>query len=171
MKTNALIAAIALTALGLSAAGARADDTPAPAPAELVYMSQLPSPAALMKTAAAQGITVTKIDQTSVQTLVTYKYPDGRLNTVSYELLPAAESASAQAAPAPTVVSVPVPTAAPATTVVYQTTAPDPYYSPYYAAYAPGYYPWGWYAPVGISLGFGFGHGYYHGGYHGGRWR
>ena len=163
MKTNALIAGIALTALGLSAGTARAE-----APTELVYLSQIPSAASLMKTAAAEGLTVAKIDQTSGETIVTYKYPDGRINTVSYQVLPAGE-AGATAMVAPAANAVPVPTAAPATTIVYQTATPDAYYAPSYYAYGPGYYPWGWYAPVGISLGFGFGHGYWgHGGYRGG---
>ena len=165
MKTNLLIAGIALSALGLSAAGLRAD-APAQAPTELVYLSQLPTPASLMQTAAAEGLTVTKIDQVNGETIVTYKYPDGRINTVSYQLLPAGEAGATATVPATT--AVPVPTAAPTTTVVYQTASPDVYYAPYYYANGPAYYPWGWYAPVGISLGFGFGHGGYHGGYRGG---
>ena len=158
MKTNPFIAA-ALVAVGLFATGALAQTPAAPStPTEVVYVPQLPSAADLTKAAAAQNVTVERIDQTATQITAVYKYANGQESTVSYQPLSAAGTAG-----------VPVPaTAAPAattSTVVY--TSPGYYYD--YGPY-PYYYPWGWYAPVRVGVGFGFHSGFRGGwgGFHGG---
>ncbi|HEX3730332.1 MAG TPA: hypothetical protein VHV47_11045 [Opitutaceae bacterium] len=155
MKTNHFLAA-ALVACGLFATGALAQTPAAPAtPTEVVYVPQLPSAADLTKAAAAQNVTIERIDQTASQITVAYKYPSGQETTVSYQPLSAAG-----------VAGVPVPAtaapAAPGSAVVY--TSPGYYYD--YGP-SPYYYPWGWYPPVAIGLGFGF-HGGFHGGFRGG---
>ena len=102
MKTNKFaIAAIVAAALG-TAALAQAPAAPAAtpgvaAPNEIVYVPQLPSAAELTKAAAAQGVTITQIDQTSTQITVTYKYTNGYVNTVSYQPLSAADPSVAVA--------------------------------------------------------------------------
>jgi hypothetical protein len=165
MKSHKFTAA-AIIAAALCTAAFAQTATPAAAPAaapnEIVYVPQLPSAADLTKAATAQGVTVAQIDQTSSQVIVTYKYSNGAVNTVSYQPLSAIDSGTAVPQPA---------TAAPAvaagTTVVYTTTTPAYYAYPYYGY---GYYPWGWYPPVSIGLGFGFHGGGFRGGFHGG-WR
>jgi hypothetical protein len=128
---------------------------PMPTPNQVVYLPQLPSPAALVNVGAAQGLSVEQINQTSTQITVVYKYPNGQTNTICYALLQTAGVAPVPAGAAPVVVPV-------QTTVVYERPAPAYYYDPFY-------YPWPWFAPVAIDLGFGFRGGYYHGGgFHGG---
>ena len=124
-----------------------------PAPNQIIYIPQLPSAGALANAAAAQGVAVAQINQTSSQITVVYKYSNGQTNTICYQLLSAAVAAPAIAGP--TTAAVPA-----QTTVIYGTPAPAYYYDPYY-------YPWPWFAPVAVSLGFGF-HGGYYGGYYGG---
>jgi hypothetical protein len=168
MKTHTLIAGATL-ATALFATAAFAQNTVSPvspaavAPNEIVYVPQLPSASDLTKAAAAQGVTVLQINQTSNQITVTYKYSNGQTNTVAYQPLSAADS---NGVPVPTVAPAPGTVAvAPATTVVYQS-APGYYYDyPY-----PYYYGWGWYPPVSIGLGFGFHGGGFRGGF-GGRFR
>ena len=178
MKTPKLIAGTILASALLSTAAfaqntvSVAPANPASAPNEVVYVPQLPSAAELTKAAAAQGVTVVQINQTSSQITVVYKYSNGQVNTVSYQPLSAADASG-----------VPMPTAAPAagavavvpgTTVVYQTAAPGYYYDGYpYPYYGYGY---GWYPPVAVGFGFGFhGGGGFRGGWggggHGGHWR
>lgn len=118
-----------------------------------------------MNVAAAQGLSVERIDQTDSRINVTYRASDGTPSVVMYQLLPTA--ASAVTTPTTTTV---VTTVAP-TRVVY--TRPDPFF--YYDE--PYYSPWGYryYSPVSVNLGFGFGYGYrgghYRGGFHHrGRW-
>jgi hypothetical protein len=160
MKTHKFTAAAIIAAALCTAALAQPASPPAAAPNEVVYVPQLPSAADLSKAAAAQGITVSQIDQTSSQVLVTYKYSNGAVNTVSYQPLSAAEGGATGAVATPTT---PAPAVATGSTVVYTTAAPAYYYDyPYY-----GYpYYYGWYPPVSIGLGFGF-----HGGFHGGGFR
>jgi hypothetical protein len=114
-----------------------------PAPSQVIYSPRLPSPAELTNAAAAQGITVQKIDQTSSQITVVYQYANGQTTTVAYQLLPAAGTTPTQtyveSAPPPTVVYAPPPQ------VVY------------YESYGPRYYPAFWYPPVSLRLGFGYG--------------
>jgi hypothetical protein len=171
MKTPTLIAGTILaTALFSTAAFAQntvtvASATAAPTPNEIVYVPQLPSASELTKAAAAQGVTVEQINQTSSQITVVYKYSNGQVNTVAYQPLSAAD---ANAVPMPTTAAPGTPgttVAAPGTTVVYQT-APGYYYDyPY-----PYYYGWGWYPPVAIGVGIGFHGGGFRGGF-GGHWR
>lgn len=179
MKTNSIITAVVFTTT-LFATGAVAQTTaqttaapvaptttpaaivapasPMPAPNSIIYIPRLPTPAELSNAAAAQGLTIAKMEQTSDHITVVYQYSNGQTNTISYQLLSAAGVATAPGTPAPAAVTAMVP--ASTTTVVY----PDAGY--YY--YDPFYYPWGWpwYAPVSLSLGFGYGHfGYGHVGY------
>lgn len=124
------------------------------APHQIVYTPRLPSAQELTNAAAAQGVTVTKIEQTDSQIVATYQSANGQINVVAYLPLPSAAAPSAN----PTVVVSQAPR------VVY---APAPrvvYYEPV------GYYdPWYWNPPVSLSIGLGF---YGHGGnYHGGHYR
>jgi hypothetical protein len=153
MKTNKFIAVAAIAAAGLFTTAALADTPSAPSANEVVYVPQLPSASELTKAASAQGVTVERIDQTSSQITVTYKYSNGQVNTVAYQPLASADS---NTVPTPTTAAPAVAVAAPAT-VVY--TTPGYYYDPY------PYYGWGWYPPVALRVGVGFG---FHGG---GRWR
>ena len=191
MKNNfllpaALLAAVVSAPLMLAQDAAAPAATPAPAASvstlpvvnHLVYLAKLPTPAELMKGAAAQGSTITRIDQTSDSIVVVYQYANGRTDTFGYTLLSAATTLENGApvavqpgtpAPAPTVVyAQPVPQT---TTVVYR----DPetvYYTPRYVRY---YDPvadfWG---PLALGVGIGWigGHDSWHGGWHGrGGWR
>ncbi len=128
----------------------------APAPNQIIYIPQLPSPGALVAAATAQGVTVELINQTSTQITVVYRFSNGQTNTICYQLLSAAATAQAPAQMPAGATTVAVP---PSTTVIYAPPGPAYYYDPFY-------YPWPWYAPVSVSLGFGF-HGrdgYFHGG-------
>jgi hypothetical protein len=172
MKIHTLIAgSILATALFSTAAFAQntvasASIAATPTPNEVVYVPQLPSAAELTKAAAAQGVTVEQINQTSSQITVVYKYSNGQVNTVAYQPLSAAD---ASAVPMPTTAAPGTVAAAPATTVVYQT-APGYYYDYPYPYYGYGY-GWGWYPPVAIGVGIGFhGGGGFRGGF-GGHWR
>ena len=174
MKTNSSLTAIVLTTT-LATATAIAQATspvspgspatpeaapavvvnPLPTPNQIIYLPQLPSAATLVNVAAAQGLSIEQINQTSTQITVVYKYANGQTNTICYQLLSMAGVAPVPAGAAPVVVPA-------QTTVVYERPAPAYYYDPFY-------YPWPWFAPVAIDLGFGFGGGYYHGGgFHGG---
>lgn len=144
-----------------SAASAPAAPTVAPAPAlapnQTVYSQRLPSVAELTNIAAAQGLTVERVEQSPSQVMVVYRLANGQTNTVAYLLLPGATSAPAAVATPTT----------PAPAVVYYQPAPRVIY---YDDYRPSYYayPGYWYPPVSIGLGFGF-RGGYHGGFH--HWR
>jgi len=124
-------------------------------PNQTLYVPRLPSAQELTNAAAAQGVTVTKIEQTDSQIVVTYQTANGQTNVVAYLPLPAAAVANAN----PAVIAAERPR------VVYAP-APRVYYDSF------GYYdPWYWYPPVSLSIGLGFhGHGgYNHGGFHGRR--
>jgi hypothetical protein len=173
MKSHKYAAAAVLAAALCTGALAQpAGPAPMQAAAnETVFVAQLPNAGDLTKAAAAQGISVTQIDQTSSQVLVTYKYSNGAVNTVSYQPLSAAETGGANAVPAP---ATPAPTLTTGSTVVYTTTAAPAYYADYpYYGYPYYGYGYGWYPPVSIGLGFGFrggfhGGGGFRGGFHGG---
>jgi hypothetical protein len=176
MKTNSLItpvvlatALFAVTAVAQTAAPA-ATPTPAamaspagpmPAPNSTIFVPRLPTPADLSNAAAAQGLAIAKMEQTTDHITVVYQYADGQTNTIAYYLLSAAGSAIAPGAPAPVSATVVVP--ATATAVVY----PQPvyYYDPFYYGYEGG---WPWYAPVSLSFGFGYNYGHFGGGHYGG---
>jgi hypothetical protein len=172
MKTNPFFAAVVLsTAFLASGAVAQTSDqtpppaatatvaSPTPAPNTIIYIPQLPNPTELANAAAAQGLVIEKIVQTSAQIIVVYKYANGQTNTVAYQLLPVAGTAPATTT---TVVPATATTIVPATTatIVYASPSPAYYYDPY-----PYYSPWPWFAPVAFSVGIG-----YHGGWgsHGG---
>jgi hypothetical protein len=165
MKTK--LFSICVLALGFIALGVRAQ-TPAPAvdvsaapqASQVVYSPRLPSAAELTNVAAAQGLTIDRIVQTSSQMTVMYRSANGQTNTVAYLLLPAAGATMSTVA-----------TTTPAPTVVYAAqpayvAAPVYYYDPFYY---PSYYAGPWYGPVsiGVGLGFGFRGGFHGGGFHG----
>ena len=172
MKTNSILTTIVLTTAlaattaithaatpsdpAVPAASAAPEAAPAPAlnpmptPNQIIYLPQLPSAATLVNVAAAQGLSIEQINQTSSQITVVYKYANGQTNTICYQLLQMAGAVSAPVGAAPVVVPA-------QTTVIYGTPAPGYYYDPCY-------YSWPWFAPVAIDLGFGFRGGYYHGG-------
>jgi len=127
-------------------------------PNQIVYAQRLPSVTELTNAAAAQGLAIEKIEQTSTQITVVYRYGNGQINAVAYLLLP---GAGVPASPIAT------PTT-PAPAVVYQAEPRVAYYDDNYD-YWPGYYPYYWYPPVSFRFGLGFGYHYgYHGGYGGG---
>jgi hypothetical protein len=169
------ITTTAILAAGFLAAVSFADSTsPAPAPTEVDYVSQLPNPSDLANTVGPEGAKVSKIVQTASDITVTYAYSNGQAYAVTYRLLPAAGSRAAT----PTVAASTVPTpstpapavvyadAGPAYPVVYGQPAPVYYYPDY------GYY-YPWYSPVSVRLGFGFrgGWGFRGGGGFRGGWR
>ncbi len=184
MKHKILFAAVLLGA-AMTGATARAEDkttsseaaNPAETPAinHVVYLAQLPAPADLIKAAAAQGTTITRMDQTNNQIVVVYQYAGGRSVAFAYTLLSAAGSAPGVPASANQMVipSGPAPavaTTAPSTTVVYTSPPPAYYYPTYVSTYDP---VWDFWAPVAIGIGLGWGwHGGHwyggHGGWHGG---
>lgn len=157
------IFSLLLVAAGMFAANAPAQTavavaTPAPtAPGRIIYSPRLPTAIELTNVAAAQGLSVERIDQTAAQVTATYKAADGSLSMVAYQLVPSV------ATPAPATTT--LVTAVPARTVVYE--QPDPFFyydDPYLSPWGYGYY-----SPVRVNVGFGFGYGYRgHGGYHGG---
>jgi hypothetical protein len=170
MKTNPILHAVVLaTTLLVTGAAAQTESptppagptpivSPMPTPNQIIYIPQLPNPGELANAAVAQGISVEQINQTSTQITVVYKYANGQINTICYQLLSTAGAAPAVAPTAMTVVPA-------TTTVVYATPAPTYYY------YDPYRYSWPWFAPISIGLGFDLGHGFYHGGYGGFRSR
>ena len=121
-------------------------------PNQLVYAQRLPSVTELTNAAAAQGLTIEKIEQTNPQITAVYRYGNGQINAVAYLLLPAAGAATSPVATPST----------PAPAVAYYEPAPQ---TVYYDYYGPGYYPYYWYPPVSFRVGLGFN---YHYGYHGG---
>src|SRR5258708_1262407 len=178
MKTLTLLLAVAVAVAG-SAAVAQDKPTVAPVPAvpantaaapvvikQFVYLAKLPTPADLINDAQAQGITVSRIEQSEDRIVVSYQYSDGTSQTYAYKLLSSAGGASATA---PVVENMAVVSAPPAPRVVYVEREPVYYSSPRYVRY---YDPaWDFWAPVSLGIGLGWvfgGHGGYHGGYHGG---
>jgi hypothetical protein len=163
MKSKLL--SIFVLAAGLAAVGARAQTVPTPAPvldtpaapepSQVVYAPRLPSAVELTNVAAAQGLGVEKIVQTSSQITVVYRSASGQTNTVAYQLLPTAST------PAAAVVAATPPR------VVYVQPAPRYYYDPFYDPfYAPTYYGNPWLVPVSLNLGWSWGYRGYHGGHH-----
>jgi len=179
MKTK-LYACLVLSSV-LVAGSARAQSAPAtvpaPAPAQpaatpgeptvpaavnqTVYGQRLPTVDELSNAAAAQGLTVVRIEKTATQITATYRYPNGQTNTVAYLLLSGRSAAPAQ------VVS---PTSPPPPTVYYYNTAPARvvYYDDYVpAAYYYGY-PRYWYPSFSVGVGLGYRSGGYYGGHRSG---
>lgn len=148
MKTARILPLLTAIFFSAGATGVALAQSPAEGPGTLtaaavqptlVCVPQLPGAVELVKAAAAQGMTVVKIEQTAEQVTAVYKMPDGRQMTVIYQPLPEEERA-----PAAT------------TTVVYSRPAPV-YYPTYYPTYYAGY-GWPWYSPVALSIGLGFGY-------------
>lgn len=95
MKFPALITFLSsalLLSSGLRAAEAPASMTTLPDVHHYVYLSELPDPAELTKDAAANGMTVTRVDRTADRLVVTYRYSNGTTGTVGYALLSAGQS-------------------------------------------------------------------------------
>jgi hypothetical protein len=137
-----------------------------PAPNQIIYAPRLPSAAELSSAAAAQGLSIDKIDQTGSQITVVYRLNNGQLNVVSYQLLPTTDNAAATVPTAPQVVEAPpAPSYSPSTTVVYA--PPPPPQVVYYEEPVYYRYPSYWYPPVSFRLGLGFHSGGYHGSYRG----
>jgi len=175
-----ILSSLALLALAVSTTfAADAAATPAAPSAALpvidhqVYLSELPESADLMQDATANGLTITRLDRTSDQVVVTYSYPDGHTATLGYAKLSAAARAERVAARQAR------PTEARDVTVV--TAEPEIiYYEPRYSRTRYVYRdPFDdFWLPLTLGVGIGWvtgshGHygGYYHGGYrgHGGR--
>ncbi len=64
-----------------------------PAVSHWVYLSELPESADLLKNAAANGLTVKRVDRTSDKVVITYVYPDGLVASLGYALLSSASNA------------------------------------------------------------------------------
>lgn len=138
-----------------------------PAVDHQVYLGELPESADLMKSAAANGLTITRLDRTSDRVVVTYSYPNGQTATVGYALLASAGSAD-RVAPnqaSPEKRSVAVVSSEPE--IIYY----EPRYGTRYYYSDPVDNFW---LPLTLGVGLGWAtssHGYYggfHGGYHGG---
>jgi hypothetical protein len=178
MRTLSILALLALAfspAIAAdSTAPAAVPPTTLPAVDHQVYLSELPASADLMQDAAANGLTITRIDRTNDQVVVTYSYPDGHTATLGYAKLSAAGRAERVAARQAR------PTAERDVTVV--TSEPEIiYYEPRYRTRYVYRDPWDdFWLPLTLGVGIGWvsgshSHygGYYHGGYrgHGGRRR
>ncbi len=132
-------------------------------PNQIVYAQRLPSVPDLTSAAAAQGITIDRIEQTSAQITAVYRYANGQINTVAYLLLPTA-GATATLSTAPVLTP-----STPAPAVAYNATPRVVYYDDY-NDYWSGYYPYYWYPPVAFRVGLGFNYHYgFRGGFGGGR--
>lgn len=148
----------------------------------LIHVQQLPTAAQLTRDADAEGMTITRMDQSTDRIVVTYRYASGNTRTFAYTtVLPEDPDTQVGAPPA-----MPSPEPAPRYEVIYSEPPPPVYYTTRY--YSPRYYdPYPFGSSLSIGLGFGhtwgnygtFGHHYrprYYGGYHGGyrpspRWR
>jgi len=175
MKTNLIFAAIVLVARTAIAQAAGVGGSAAllvpeinPTPDQIVRVQQLPSVAAIANVAESQGVAIRQISLTSGQVTVVYKYNDGRITTLCYQLLPAVGFPPSSAAMVQFVPPLPaspqvIPVVVPASpTVVYETPTPAPA-----CADDSAYYPWLWSAPIGTAYGSYYHRGYNHGGsYH-----
>lgn len=115
---------------------------PAAAPQQIVHTPRLPTGKELSEAAAAQGLTLERIEQTDVQVLAVFRAPNGSTNTVVYQVMPPSGTPTT-----PTVVTE-------RRTVVYRPAPRVIYYDDY-----PDYwtYPYRWYPPVSVHLGVGYG--------------
>jgi hypothetical protein len=170
MFSSAVVAGSAIAQTAAVVAPSPAPTQPTVTPAEpmapttvnqTVYGQRLPTVDELSNAAAAQSLTVVRIEKTATQITATYRYPNGQVNTVAYLVL-----ANGSAAPAQVV----SPTSPPPPTIYYYNTAPARvvYYDDYVpAAYYYGY-PRYWYPSFSVGVGLGYRGGGYYGGYHGG---
>lgn len=94
MKTLLILASLTLGVSGTFAAEpavtATVPATELPAVNHLVYLNELPESADLMQNAAANGLTVKRLDRTSDRVVITYSYPNGSTATMGYALLSSA---------------------------------------------------------------------------------
>ncbi|MBI2814274.1 MAG: hypothetical protein HYX71_08310 [Opitutae bacterium] len=91
----------AITPAFAADAAAPATTVPAgelPAVSHWVYLGELPESADLLKDAAANGLTVKRLDRTSDKVVITYGYPDGVTASLGYALLSSAHHADRTAA-------------------------------------------------------------------------
>ncbi len=147
----------ALTPAQAAAATApRVTMAPAAAPAaavtqQVVHTPRLPTGKELSEAAAAQGLTLERIEPTDVQVLAVFRAPNGSTNTVVYQVMPPAGTPATQ-----TVVTE-------RREVIYRP-APRVIYYDDFPRYSP--YPYRWYPPVSVHLGVGYGRwggrGHYH---------
>lgn len=97
MRTLSILALLTMVITSAFAADAPASPgvqpTGLPAVDHQVYLSELPASADLMKDAAANGLTVKRLDRTSDRVVITYGYPDGHTATIGYALLSSVGSA------------------------------------------------------------------------------
>ena len=135
----------------------------APAPDQVIYTPRLPEVREITGAAAAQGLAIERIEQTSVQLTVIYKLASGQLRTVAYQTLSTAGSDT----PTPTAPAVQAPQTVvvrrPAPAVVYDYPPP---WSPGYYYYDSFYDPWYWYPPVSFRIGLGYRSGHYRSGHY-----
>lgn len=85
-----IIPIFALTVFAASSVFSAETAVPAgemPVADHLVFLSELPASADLMKDAAANGLTIKRLDRTAERVVVTYSYPDGSISTMGYALL------------------------------------------------------------------------------------
>lgn len=126
----------------------------------LIHVQQLPTTAQLTKDAEAEGMTITRMEQSADRIVVTYRYASGNERTFAYTTVLPVDPASEIAAPR--VVAAPPPT------VIYRESPRVIYES--YPRYVTRYYdPWPTFS-IGLGFGSHFGHygrSHYHGGYRG----
>lgn len=134
----------------------------------VVYLARLPAPAELLKGAKSQGISITRMDQTSDRVVVVYQHSGGRTVTFAYTLLSAAANYPAPAVKTTAGEEPKVVYAEPSrvTEVIY-TEPRTVYYRPRYVRY---YDPaWDFWGPLALGIGIGWNGGHGHGhGWHGG---
>ena len=164
MKT---LSFLAIFTLAMASARAQSD-SPAIRAGELpevdhmVYLTFMPEPSDLAQDAAANGLTILRLDRTADRIIVSYKYPDGHTATLGYAKLSEAGNRD-EVRPARRVAKV----VTPEPEVVYY----EPGYRTRYVYSDPVDNFW---VPLTLGIGLGWatswhgGHGYYHG--HGG-WR
>ena len=115
---------------------------PAAAPQQIVHTPRVPTGKELSEAAAAQGLTLERIEPTEFQVLAVFRAPNGSTNTVVYQVMPPAGTSTTQ-----TVVTE-------RREVIYRP-APRVIYYDDFPRYSP--YPYRWYPPVSVHLGVGYG--------------
>lgn len=87
MRNLSLLAVLSLAVAPVFAADPAVPAAQLPVADHLVYLNELPESADLMKNAAANGLTVQRLDRTADRVVVTYSYPGGQTATMGYALL------------------------------------------------------------------------------------
>ena len=128
----------------------------------LIHVQEMPTSAQLTRDAEAEGMTITRMEQLSDRTIVTYRYASGNTRTFAYTQTLPTDPDKEIAAPTQTVIG----SSQPSYTVVYTEPAPVYYYPRYVRSYDPYYY--GPRTSLSIGLGFGRSFGTYgHSGFYG----